>query len=148
MAPMSSVLLSVLAIIAGIAAAVQSAANAALATRAGLGAALFISSAIVLAGTAVMLMFTGGARSLSASWGAPWHHYVGGLCGFTIISCITFVIGRLGAALALALVVLGQSAMALAIDHFGMWGMTPAPLNGWRVTGTLLLIAGIVLLRR
>jgi transporter family-2 protein len=145
---MTSVLLSFLAVLAGFAAAVQSAANAALATRAGLGAALFISSAIVLAGTAVMVLVTGGIRSLAAAMGAPLHHYVGGLCGFIIISCITFVFARLGAALALALVVLGQSAMALAIDHYGLWGMTRAPLNGWRIAGTLLLIGGVVLMRR
>jgi transporter family-2 protein len=145
---MTSVLLSFLAIVAGIAAAVQSGANAALATRAGLGAALFISSTIVLAGTVVMLLATGGVRALSAGMGAPLHHYVGGLCGFIIISCITFVFARLGAALALALVVLGQSMMALAIDHYGLWGMTRAPINGWRIAGTILLIGGVVLMRR
>jgi transporter family-2 protein len=145
---MSSVLLSSLAVVAGVAAAVQSAANAALATRTGLGAPLFLSTAVVLLGTAILLHFTGGLRSLQAAVGAPPHHYVGGLCGFVIISCITVVMPRLGAALALALVVLGQSAMALAIDHFGLWGMTRAPLNAWRLAGTALLIGGIVLLRR
>jgi transporter family-2 protein len=145
---MTSVLLGFLAVVAGLAAALQSAANAALATRAGLGAALFISSSIVLFGTAVVLMATGGVRALGAAMGAPLHHYIGGLCGFVIISCITFVFARLGAALALALVVLGQSTMALAIDHYGLFGMTPAPLNVWRIAGTALLIAGVVLMRR
>jgi transporter family-2 protein len=145
---MSRVLLSCLAIIAGVAAAIQSAANAALATRAGLGAALFISNAVVFLGATLLLSATGGLRALSSSLGAPWHHYVGGVCGFIIVSGITFVFARLGAALALALVVLGQSAMALAIDHFGMWGMTRAPLNGWRLAGSLLLVLGVVLMRR
>jgi bacterial/archaeal transporter family-2 protein len=145
---MTPILLAFLAILGGIAAALQSAANAALATRAGLGAALAISSTIVLAGTVVLLLATGGFRALSQAMGAPWHHYIGGLCGFTIIASITFVFARLGAALALALVVLGQSAMALAIDHFGLWGMTRAPLNGWRIAGTLLLVGGVVLMRR
>ena len=145
---MTTVLLSFLATLAGIAAALQSAANAALASRAGLGAALFISSTIVLAGTVVMVLATGGFRALSTAMGAPLHHYVGGLCGFVIISCITFVFARLGAALALALVVLGQSATALAIDHYGLWGMTRSPLNGWRIAGTLLLVGGVVLMRR
>jgi transporter family-2 protein len=145
---MTSILLSLLAMVAGLAAATQSAANAALATRAGLGAPLFISTAVVLVGTAILMHFTGGWRSLLSAVGAPPHHYLGGLCGFVIISLITLVMPRLGAALALALVVLGQSAMALAIDHFGLWGMTRAPLTVWRVAGTALLIGGVLLMRR
>jgi bacterial/archaeal transporter family-2 protein len=145
---MTSVLLSCLAIIAGVAAAVQSAANAALASRAGLGAALSISSAIVLAGTVVLLFFTGGPKALAAAMGAPWHHYVGGVCGFIIIASITVAFPRLGAALALALVVLGQSAMALVIDHQGLWGMSRTPFSAWRLAGTAFLILGVVLMRR
>jgi transporter family-2 protein len=145
---MTSILLSALAIVAGIAAATQSAANAALATRTGLGAPLFISTAVVLLATGVVLHFTGGWRSLLSAVGAPPHHYLGGPCGFVINSSITLVMPRLGAALALALVVLGQSAMALAIDHFGLWGMTKAPLTPWRVAGTALLIGGVLLMRR
>jgi transporter family-2 protein len=145
---MTPILLGALAMIGGVAAALQSAANAALATRTGLGASLFISSTIVAAGTAVLLAFTGGVRALQSAVGAPPWHFIGGLCGFVIISSITFVFARLGAALALALVVLGQSATALAIDHFGLFGMTRAPLNGWRLAGTALLIGGVVLMRR
>jgi transporter family-2 protein len=142
------VLLFAMASAAGAATACQAAANAALAARAGLGAALFLNTLIVLAGTIAMLFATGGVRTLPALAGAPPHHYVAGLCGFVIIACITFVVPRLGTATALALMVLGQGALGLVIDHFGLWGIPRVAVTGPRLLGVALLVAGVVLLRR
>jgi transporter family-2 protein len=44
--------------------------------------------------------------------------------------------------------VLGQGAMGLVIDHFGLLGMRTIPLTASRFAGALLLVAGVVLLRR
>jgi bacterial/archaeal transporter family-2 protein len=142
------VLLFAMATAAGAAAACQAAANAALSARAGLGAALFLNTLIVLAGTIVMLFASGGPRTLPALAGAPLHHYVGGLCGFVIIGCLTFALPRLGAATAVALMVLGQGVLALIIDHFGLWGIPTVAVSGPRLLGVALLVAGVVLLRR
>jgi transporter family-2 protein len=116
MSTMLRFLLPALAVTAGVAAACQAAANSALAARASLGAALFLNTAIVWAGTFILMLASGGPVALRALPGAPPHHYIAGLCGFVVIASITFVLPRLGAAVTLALMVLGQGAMALAVD--------------------------------
>ena len=65
-----------------------------------------------------------------------------------MIASITFVFPRLGAAVTLALMVLGQGAMALAVDHYGLWGMRPLEVTGTRLLGIGFLVVGILLLRR
>jgi transporter family-2 protein len=145
---MMKVLVWVMAMGAGVTAASQAAANSALCARAGLGAALVLNTAIVLVGSLLLLAATGGPASLTALPGAPWPHYVAGLCGFAVIASMTFVLPRLGAATALALMVLGQGLMALLIDHFGLWGMRVVSVNGPRLAGVAFLIAGVLLLRR
>ena len=66
---------------------------------------------------------------------------------FVIILSLTFVFPKIGAAVAIALVVLGQGAAALAIDHFGLMGMPIEPLTLARVAGLLLVGGGVALIR-
>jgi len=145
---MISMLLYPVAVLAGVAAASQGAANGALTARAGLGAALVFNTAVVTVGSLLILFFTGGTRQLGTLTGAPWSHYLGGLCGLIIVAATAVAIPRLGAAVVLALMVLGQGAAALAIDHLGLFGMSRAPLSVSRVAGAVLLVAGVALLRR
>jgi transporter family-2 protein len=133
---------------AGVAAACQASANAALSGRAGLGAALLLNSVVVLFGSLAVLTVTGGPRQLPALSGAPPHHYVAGLCGFFIIASTAFAFPRLGAAKALALMVAAQGVTGLVIDHLGLWGMPTVAATGSRLLGVALLIAGVILLRR
>jgi bacterial/archaeal transporter family-2 protein len=148
MSTMLRFLLPALAVTAGVAAACQAAANSALATRASLGAALFLNTAIVWAGTFILMLASGGPGALRALPGAPPHHYIAGLCGFVVIASITFVLPRLGAAVTLALMVMGQGAMALAVDHFGLWGLPAVPVSLTRLAGVGFLVLGILLLRK
>jgi transporter family-2 protein len=75
-------------------------------------------------------------------------HYVGGFCGLFVIASLTFAFPRVGAGVALALMVLGQGAMALAIDHYGLWGMRVTPASASRLLGVACLVGGMVLMRR
>jgi transporter family-2 protein len=145
---MTSTFLYPLAVVAGVAAACQGAANGALSTRAGLGSTLVFNSLVVTIGSLLVLFFGGGPRQLWTFPGAYWSHYLGGLFGFTIITLMALAIPRLGSAMVLALMVLGQGAMALVIDHLGLFGLQRAPLSGSRLAGAALLVAGVVLLRR
>jgi transporter family-2 protein len=144
---MTSMFLYPLAVLAGIAAACQGSVNGALTDRAGLGATLLFNSLVVTAGSLV-LFFASGPRTLSALSGAPWTYYMGGLCGVVIVAGMSLVVPRIGNATTLALVVLGQGAMGLVIDHFGLLGMRTIPLTATRIGGALLLVGGMVLLRR
>jgi transporter family-2 protein len=72
---------------------------------------------------------------------------VGGVCGFVVLLSLAFVFPKIGAAVAIALVVLGQGGAALAIDHFGLMGMPKEPVTLVRVAGLLLVGGGMALVR-
>ncbi|HYE17027.1 MAG TPA: DMT family transporter [Tepidisphaeraceae bacterium] len=83
----------------------------------------------------------GGARA------APWWAWVG---GFLIVYAITTQIlnaRQEGAGAVIALVVAGQLAAALVIDHFGWLGMKREAINWWKVLGAVLLVAGAWLMQ-
>jgi transporter family-2 protein len=141
-----TVLFAALALLAGIATTLQASANAGLSQRVGLGAALVLNTLIVLAGTLVFFVARGPHANFFPA-GTPWTLYIGGACGFVIILCLAFVFPKIGAAWAIALVVLGQSAAALAIDHYGLLGMPKDPITLPRVAGLALLALGVSLVR-
>jgi bacterial/archaeal transporter family-2 protein len=143
---MTNILFGLIATAAGVAAALQAAANAGLSSRIGLGAALVVNTSIVLLGT-IVLYFARGPQGSFFPSGTPWSLYVGGLCGFVLLLSLAFVFPKIGAAVAIALVVLGQGAAALAIDHFGLLGMPKEPVTLARVAGLLLVGSGVALLR-
>jgi transporter family-2 protein len=143
---MTKVLIGLIAVVAGVAAALQGAANAGLSSRIGLGAALVVNTSIVLLGALVFHVAEGPHGRFFPS-GAPWSLYVGGVCGFVVVLSLAFVFPRIGAAFAIALVVLGQGAAALAIDHFGLFGMPTEPVTLARVAGLLLVGGGVALVR-
>lgn len=145
---MTSLLLYPVAVLAGVAAATQGAANGALAGRTTLGVTLLFNSVVVTLGSLILFLVTGGIRSVAGLGGVPWSHTIGGLCGLVIIASTTLAVPRIGTATALALMVLGQGSMALIIDHLGLFGMRTIPLNATRIAGGVLLVAGVVLLRR
>lgn len=143
---MTSTWIGLIAAAAGVATAFQAAANAGLSSRIGLGAALVVNTSIVLAGTLLFYLASGPHGRFFVS-STPWTLYVGGICGFFVILSLAFAFPRIGAAVAIALVVLGQGATALAIDHFGLMGMPVEPVTLARVAGLFLVGAGIALTR-
>jgi transporter family-2 protein len=140
-------LFALAAVGAGIATALQAAANGGLAARAGLGAALVLNTCIVLIG-ALGFFVASGARGTFFPADTPWFYYVGGFCGFAVILAAAFVLPRIGAGPAVALMVLGQGIAALAIDHFGMLGVPREPVSLARFAGFALIVVGVALLRR
>jgi bacterial/archaeal transporter family-2 protein len=80
---------------------------------------------------------------LSAVPGWAW---LGGLLGaFYVVS--TIMVGpRIGAAALLALIVLGQLATSLLVDHFGWLGFPEHPVTPLRLLGALMLFGGMLLI--
>jgi len=112
----------------------------------GLGAALLVNTAIVLLGSAGLFLAQGPHPRFFPA-GTAWTLYLGGLFGFFIIAAMAFVFPKIGGALAIACVVLGQGITALLIDHFGLMGMPRNPVTLVRIAGILLVAGGVVLLR-
>jgi transporter family-2 protein len=140
-------LFALAAVGAGVAATLQGAANAGLAAQTGLGAALVLNTTVVLF-SSLTFFFASGSPAVFFPATAPWLFYIGGLCGFAVILAIAFVFPRIGAGPSIALMVFGQGAAALAIDHFGLMGLARQPISPSRIFGFALIIAGIALLRR
>jgi bacterial/archaeal transporter family-2 protein len=76
-----------------------------------------------------------------------WMSWTGGIFGAIYIGISILLLPRLGAALVVALLVLGQMLGALAFDHFALLGVPENPISPMRVAGAALLVAGVVLIR-
>ena len=79
---------------------------------------------------------------------SPWYLWMGGLLGAIYVSCIIFVNQQQGVALTFALVVAGQIFISLLIDHFGLLGSIVRPVSIPKIIGALLIVAGLVLIKK
>jgi transporter family-2 protein len=79
--------------------------------------------------------------------GAPWWVWLGGVFSATFIVVSTFLTPRLGVAVTLATIIVGQLSAALVVDHFGLFGGPVVRVSLTRVAGVALLLAGITLMR-
>lgn len=80
--------------------------------------------------------------------GVPAWAWIGGLFGATYIVSSTAVGPLIGGATFVALTVAGQMISALLIDHYGWIGFPVREISLLRLTGALLVIAGVALLAR
>lgn len=142
--------LGTLAALAGASFVVQAAVNSQL--RGALGSACWASFVSYLGGTLVMLAVIVAMReplpSLEAAAKSSWLSWTGGLFGAIYVVITILLLPRLGAATLLALFVTGQMLASLAFDHYGLLGLARQPADLPRLLGALLLVVGVVLIRR
>ena len=135
-------------LLAGVGLAVQAPTNAALAKASGsvLLAALvsFIAGSVVLALTWAAIDRT----APTALRGAPAWAWAGGLYGACFVAAMAYAAPRLGLATTLTIAIASQLATALLLDHFGLLGLKEAPISLGKVAGVVLVLAGVVLVRR
>jgi bacterial/archaeal transporter family-2 protein len=103
-----------------------------------------VSGAIL---SALLLFFRGGEhiqnwRSLS------WYMLGSGFFGLVLYLTINHTMPRLGAATALALIIIGQLSVGLVVDHFGLFDAAVRHVDAWRLAGVALLLAGGYLVMR
>lgn len=72
----------------------------------------------------------------------------GGLIGAVFITVSMLALPRLGMALTFGLVVAGQVIISVLLDHFKILVEDGHPINGWRVMGMLLIIAGVAVVEK
>jgi transporter family-2 protein len=78
----------------------------------------------------------------------PWWAWSGGLFGAIFIGLAILLVPKLGAATFLALVVAGQMLASVTFDHFGLLGLAQRSFDLPRLIGVVLLIGGVILIRR
>ncbi|WP_312441607.1 MULTISPECIES: DMT family transporter [Stutzerimonas] len=80
--------------------------------------------------------------------GLHWWHWCGGLLGAFFIATAAFAAPRTGALLFMALLLAGQLFVALLLDHFGWAGFRQSSISFGKVSGLLLIFAGVWLIQR
>lgn len=78
---------------------------------------------------------------------APWWVWLGGLFGAFYVLGSVVAAPKLGAVTLVALILAGQAASSLLVDHFGWVGFEEQPISVGRIAGLVLLAAGVALVR-
>lgn len=78
----------------------------------------------------------------------PWWIWTGGLLGTFFVAGIVMLLPRLGAVLAFSLVIAGQMIASMIFDQFGWLGVAIREISLGKIAGVILLIAGVVMIRR
>jgi transporter family-2 protein len=140
---------SLLGIAAGVSFVVQQALNTDL--RGCLGSASWAAFISYFGGVITMMLVL---LVMQESWpsagsvaGSSWWLWTGGFFGAVYIVIAIILLPRLGAATVVALIVTGQMLSSLAFDQFGLLGISQHPVSILRLTGALLLVAGVILIR-
>lgn len=86
--------------------------------------------------------------NLKQTVAGPWYIWLGGLIGAVFVGYITWINQQQGVALTFALVIAGQLFISLLIDHFGLFGSAIRTITLEKIAGVILIIAGIILIKR
>lgn len=79
---------------------------------------------------------------------APATVWFAGVLGAFYVAAVIMLAPKLGVALTFSLVVAGQMTISLLVDHFGLMGLHVAQINWQRIVGVMLLIGGVILIRK
>lgn len=133
-----------LALVAGGLLAVQAGANAQLSKAVG---SPFAATTLQLAiGTGLLLLvalFTGTVAVLGAVPQAEWWHLIGGTASAVYVVSTIVLFPRLGAVVSVGLFIAGQMLASLALDSFGLLGVTHTGLRAGAAAGTLVVLFGV-----
>jgi bacterial/archaeal transporter family-2 protein len=144
-----TVLLLLLGLAGGASLVVQAALNAGL--RARLDSISWAGFVSYVGGTVAMIgaLAIGRVKFPGARFEeTPLLWMLGGFFGAAYLGVSIVLLPRLGAATVVALVVSGQLISSLVIDRFALLGVPHHPFGPGRAIGALLLLAGVLLIRR
>lgn len=146
---MSSLFLVLVAVAAGCCLSTQVGVNGTLSRAVSspvLAAAVsFAVGTVALFGWAVAARLRLGAIVEAAA--QPWWVWTGGFLGAVYVATMIAVAPRLGAATTIGLVIAGQMAASIALDHFGALGFAAHTVNAPRLVGAALIVGGVALVR-
>jgi bacterial/archaeal transporter family-2 protein len=138
-----------LALLTGAGVAVQSLINARL--RVVLGGPIWAAIGQFLVGLLLLAVLVAVTRQPAPTFGevprAPWWVWTGGAFGATFIVVSIVLTPRMGTALTLASITVGQMLMALVLDHNGWLGGPVIRLSPMRLVGAAMLLGGILIMR-
>lgn len=133
---------------AGIGIPVLAAMNAALGRY--LGAPMLAGAILLAVGflTALVVALITGPGAIVKLASAPRHLLLAGLLVAFYVLSITAIAPKFGVGNAIFFVLIGQLLSAATIDHFGLFGAEPVSLSWPRLSGLLLMGAGVLLTQK
>ena len=109
--------------------------------------AAVISFAVGTAALLAVLAVTQPRMALAPLRDVPWWTWASGFYGAVFVAVGAYAAPKLGIASLITIAVAGQMIAAVAIDHYGAFGLDRAPISAGRLIGVLLIVAGVVLVR-
>jgi bacterial/archaeal transporter family-2 protein len=140
-------LIVVVAVVGGIAVALQSQFMGLLDKGIGTLEGVFITygtGGLLIA--VIMLLQRGG--NLGAWQGVPWYAFCTGALGLVIVGAIGYSTPRLGLVVTFTIMVASQFIVGSLLDHFGILGAASRPIEMSRLFGMAVLLLGIWLIIR
>ena len=110
--------------------------------------AALISFAIGTLALFVVWLASGNRPGSSAFSNLPWYAWIGGLYGALYVGVAAYAAPKIGLASLITIGIAGQIVMALLLDHVGALGLQRDPISLGRIAGAVLVIAGVILVRR
>ncbi|HDS1736104.1 MULTISPECIES: DMT family transporter [Pseudomonas] len=146
---LSAIIPLIIALLAGAAVPFQAGSNAALGRLLGhplwaAGVSLLISLMLLIPALLVMRAPLPQLHNLAQ---APWWAWLGGVAGVLYITAALVLTPRLGAAGFIVCVIAGQVLSSLLIDQWGLMGLAKQPVNGLRLAGVGMIIAGMLVVQ-
>ncbi len=138
-----------MAVLSGVAMAVQGALNTDLSKTIGLLAGTFFVHIVGTIFAVILLFFRLSETHWNAITSVPWYNFLGGIIGVGIVYGVIFSMTKLGAAATTTAIIIGQISMAAIIDKFGLFGLESIPFNLWKGLGIILMaLSGWLLLHK
>ena len=137
----------IVALVAGVALATQSAINTQLA-KAMSGEAVIATFISFAVGT-IVLFFIAWVKTdlwgnLSTVPSQPWWKLIGGILGAVVVFTTVLLAPKLGITAMLFFIIVGQLITAATIDHFGLIGMPIREVNITKFIGLIIVAFGLV----
>ena len=136
------------ALLAGAVIPIQAGANATLGRNLGhpLWATLVSLTVSALIGLAVIAWLRLPMAATAVAVKGPLWSWFGGLCGLIYVLSAVALAPKLGVTTFMAAVVAGQVVIALALDHYGLFGLAERAITWPRVLAAMLIVSGVLLL--
>ncbi|MDG2223786.1 MAG: DMT family transporter [Rubripirellula sp.] len=102
-------------------------------------------------GTAIILLITMLSGNFPPRFNSPvtempWWAWCSGAIGVVMVTTSLILVPRVGSLPWFAAIMCGQTAAALALDHYGWLGNPKAPISSLRLLGASLLMGGVLVI--
>lgn len=140
----------ILSIICGVASSVQIGFNATLSRN--IGNDIWAAVLALLVGAVALAMYAIVTQNINVKWqsipGLPLWVWTGGLLGAVFVAGSVIAAPRVGSAMFVGLILVGQMLASFVLDHYGLLGFQQSQINLNKIMGMCLLIGGLVLIKK